>query len=99
MGRYLLPQALEQASYYVYGNVANAPGTGHLAQYAHSDMLSVIFWVQREWQAIDDRRFSRGNISLANGVKYEHATHRKNIEMDIRPVRKDHLTSRAARCL
>jgi penicillin-insensitive murein endopeptidase len=99
LGRYMLPQAPEQAGYYVYGNVANMPGTGHLAQYAHPNMLSVIFWVEREWQALDDRKFGIGNISLANGVKYEHATHRKGIEMDIRPVRKDHMTGQAARCL
>jgi penicillin-insensitive murein endopeptidase len=87
LGHYMLPQAPEDAGYYVYGNVGNVPGTGHLAQYAHPDMLSVIFWVEREWQAIDDRKFGIGNISLANGVKYEHATHRKGIEMDIRPER------------
>lgn len=97
-GWYMLPQAPEDAGYYVYGNVNHVPGTGHLAQYAHPNMLSVIFWVEREWQAIDDRKFGIGNISLAGGVKYEHATHQKGIEMDIRPVRKDHMTGQAARC-
>jgi hypothetical protein len=77
----MLPQAPEQAGYYVYGNVGGVPGTGHLAQYAHSNMLSVIFWVEREWQAIDDRKFGIGNISVAGGLKYDHATHMKGIEM------------------
>lgn len=98
LGRYMLPQAPEDAGYYVYGNVGGMPGTGSLAQYAHPNMLSVIFWVEREWQAIDDRKFGIGNISLANGVKYEHATHMKGIEMDIRPVRNDHMTGQSARC-
>jgi penicillin-insensitive murein DD-endopeptidase len=98
LGRFMLPQAPEQAGYYVYGNVKGVPGTGHLAQYAHPDMLSVIFWVEREWQAIDDRKFGIGNISVAGGLKYDHATHMKGIEMDIRPVRKDKMTGQAARC-
>lgn len=98
LGRYMLPQAPEDAGYYVYGNVGGVPGTGHLAQYAHPNMLSVIFWVEREWQAIDDRKFGIGNISVANGLKYDHHTHMKGIEMDIRPVRKDKMVGQAARC-
>jgi len=94
----MLPQAPEDAGYYVYGNVKGVPGTGHLAQYAHLNLLSLIFWVEREWQAIDDRRFGIGNISLANGLKYDHRTHMKGIEMDIRPVRKDKMVGQAARC-
>jgi len=97
-GWFMLPQAPEQAGYYVYGNVNGVPGTGHLAQYAHPDLLSMIFWVEREWQAVDDRRFGIGNISLSNGAKYEHKTHMKGIEMDFRPVRKDRLVGQAARC-
>lgn len=64
LGRYMLPQAPEDAGYYVYGNIGGVPGTGHLAQYAHPNMLSVIFWVEREWQAIDVNRpgFCRGSI-------------------------------------
>lgn len=95
---YMLPQAPEQAGYYVYGNLRGRPGTGHLAQYAHPNMLSVIFWVEREWQAIDDRKFGIGNISVAGGLKYEHETHMKGIEMDFRPVRKDKMVGQAARC-
>jgi murein endopeptidase len=94
----MLPQAPEDAGYYVYGNVRGVPGTGHLAQYAHPNMLSVIFWVEREWQAIDDRKFGIGNISVANGLHYDHHTHMKGIEMDIRPVRKDRMVGQAAHC-
>jgi murein endopeptidase len=94
----MLPQAPEDAGYYVYGNVGGVSGTGPLAQYAHPDMLSVIFWVEREWQAIDNRKFGIGNISVANGRKYDHHTHMKGIEMDIRPVRKDGMVGQAARC-
>lgn len=98
LGRFMLPQAPEDAGYYVYGNVGGLPGTGHLAQYAHHNLLSMIFWVEREWQAIDDRKFGIGNISVANGRKYDHHTHMKGIEMDIRPVRKDGMVGQAARC-
>lgn len=97
-GYFMLPQAPEDAGYYVYGNVKGVPGTGALAQYAHPNMLSVIFWVEREWQSIDDRKFGIGNISVANGVKYDHASHMKGVEMDIRPVRKDHMVGQAAHC-
>lgn len=95
---FMLPQAPEQAGYYVYGNVRGVPGSGHLAQYAHANMLSMIFWVEREWQAVDDRKFGIGNISVADGSKYDHRTHMSGIEMDIRPVRKDKVTGPAARC-
>jgi hypothetical protein len=94
----MLPQAPEEAGYYVYGNVGGLPGTGHLAQYAHHNLMSLIFWVEREWQAIDNRKFGIGNISVANGLKYDHRTHMKGIEMDIRPVRKDKMVGQAARC-
>lgn len=96
-GYFMLPQAPEDAGYYVYGNVGGVPGTGHLAQYAHPFLLSLIFYIEREWQAIDDRKFGIGNISLAEGRKYEHASHQKGIEMDIRPIRKDKLVGQAAR--
>jgi murein endopeptidase len=94
----MLPQAPEEAGYYVYGNVGGLPGTGHLAQYAHHNLMSLIFCVEREWQAIDNRKFGIGNISVANGLKYDHRTHMKGIEMDIRPVRKDKMVGQAARC-
>ncbi len=97
-GFIMLPQAPEDAGYYVYGNVNNVAGTGALAQYAHPNLMSVIFYIEREWQAIDDRKFGIGNISLADGRKYDHATHRKGIEVDCRPVRKDKMVGQAARC-
>jgi murein endopeptidase len=95
----MLPQAPEDAGYYVYGTLHYVPGTGHLAQYAHPNLLTVIFQIEREWQAICDRKFGIGNISMDGGGKYDkHATHRKGIEMDCRPVRKDYMTGQAARC-
>lgn len=98
LGRFMLPQAPEEAGYYVYGTVGGVPGTGHLAQYAEPSLLTMIFWVEREWQANDDRKFGIGNISVANGRKYDHRTHMRGIEMDIRPVRKDKMVGQAARC-
>lgn len=97
-GYFMLPQAPEDAGYYVYGNKGGVPGTGHLAQYAHPDLLSMIFYIEREWQAICDRKFGVGNISIDGGFPYdEHATHQRGIEMDCRPVRKDKLTGPVAR--
>lgn len=97
-GLVMLPQAPEDAGYYVYGNVNHTPGTGAMAQYAHPDLMSVIFRIERHWQTIDDRKFGIGNISLADGGKFGHATHRKGIEMDCRPVRKDKMVGPSARC-
>ena len=94
----MLPQAPEDAGYYVYGNINGIPGTGPLAQYGHRDLMSLIFHIEREWQAIDNRKFGIGNISLEDGAKFGHATHRKGIELDCRPVRKDMVTGQAARC-
>lgn len=34
----------------------------------------------------------------AGGLRFDHNTHMKGIEMDIRPVRKDKLVGQAARC-
>lgn len=97
-GYFILPQAPEGAGYYVYGNLHHMPHSGHLAQYAHPGMLCLIFYIEREWQAIDDRKFGIGNISVAGGLPYDkHASHRKGIEMDIRPVRKDKLEGQCAR--
>lgn len=97
-GYFILPQAPEDAGYYVYGNIGNRPNTGHLAQYAHPNLMTLIFYIEREWQAADDRKFGIGNISIAGGLEYdEHKSHRKGVEMDIRPVRKDKLVGQAAR--
>jgi penicillin-insensitive murein endopeptidase len=83
-GYFILPQAPEDAGYYVYGT----PGGG-AAQYAHPRMLTLIFAVEREWEAIDDRKFGVGNISMANGVKFDHGSHLSGLEVDVRPLRKD----------
>ena len=97
-GYFMLPQAPEEAGYYVYGNVHHVPGTGHLAQYAHPNMLTMIFQIEREWQAVCDRKFGIGNISINGGEAYDgHKTHQRGIEMDCRPVRKDYLTGQGAR--
>lgn len=98
LGRFMLPQAPEEAGYYVYGNVRGVPNTGHLAQYADHKLMSMIFWLDREWQAVDDRKFGIGNISIASGIRYEHSTHMKGIEMDVRPVREDGMVGQSARC-
>jgi penicillin-insensitive murein endopeptidase len=98
-GYFMLPQAPEDAGYYVYGNVGRVPGTGHLAQYAHPNLLTVIFRIEREWQIMCDRKFGIGNISIDGGVEYDrHKTHKRGIEMDCRPVRKDKVTGQGARC-
>jgi murein endopeptidase len=98
-GYFMLPQAPEDAGYYVYGTLHYVPGTAAEAQYAHPNLLSVIFQIEREWQAICDRKFGIGNISIDGGKKFDkHQTHQQGIEMDCRPVRKDHLTGQAARC-
>ncbi len=80
----MLPQAPEDAGYYVYGT----PGSG-AAQYADPKLLSLIIAVEHQWRAIDNRKFGVGNISLADGVKGDHQSHMKGIEVDVRPLRKD----------
>lgn len=84
-GYFVLPQAPEDAGYYVYGTPRQGGG-----QYAHSAMMTAILRVEREWQAIDNRKFGVGNISLAGGLPYaKHSTHRSGLEVDIRPLRED----------
>lgn len=98
-GYFMLPQAPEDAGYYVYGNVHHVPGTGHLAQYAHPNLLTLIFYVERAWQATSDRKFGIGNISIDGGAEYDgHKTHQLGIEVDCRPVRKDKVTGPGAGC-
>ncbi|MBJ7313489.1 penicillin-insensitive murein endopeptidase [Rugamonas sp. CCM 8940] len=98
-GYYMLPQAPEDAGYYVYGNLHYVPGTGRLAQYAHPKLLTLIFQIERDWQAICNRKFGIGNISIDGGKQYDsHKSHQKGIEMDCRPVRKDMMTGQDARC-
>lgn len=98
-GYYMLPQAPEDAGYYVYGTLHGIPGTGQLAQHAHPNLLTVIFQIERAWQAICDRKFGIGNISIDGGHAYDnHKSHQRGIEMDCRPVRMDYITGQAARC-
>ena len=96
---FMLPQAPEDAGYYVYGTLHDVPGTSHLAQYAHPNLLTLIFRIEREWQAMCDRKFGIGNISIDGGFTYDnHKSHQKGIEMDCRPVRKDYMTGQGAHC-
>ncbi|GAB3445317.1 penicillin-insensitive murein endopeptidase [Massilia solisilvae] len=85
-GYFMLPQAPEDAGYYVYGT----PGKGE-AQYAHPAMITLLFMVEREWALIDKRKFGVGNISIADGGDFGHKSHRKGLEVDVRPLRKDGL--------
>jgi penicillin-insensitive murein endopeptidase len=98
-GYFMLPQAPEGAGYYVYGNVNDLPGTGHLGQFAHPNLMTVILRIEREWQAICDRKFGIGNISVAGGAPFPpHHSHMSGAEVDCRPIRKDRLTGQSARC-
>lgn len=84
-GFFMLPQAPEDAGYYVYGT----PGQGS-GQYSHPALLSVLFFVERAWQAIDKRKFGIGNISLAGGEKYgKHSSHKDGLQVDVRALRTD----------
>lgn len=92
-GYFMLPQAPEDAGYYVYGTPLHGAG-----QYGHPALLSVLFFVEREWQAIDDRKFGVGNISLAGGGKYgKHDSHMNGLQVDIRALRLDGLHSPVTR--
>ena len=82
---FMLPQAPEGAGYYVYGTPDRGAG-----QYAHPLMLTVLLFVEREWQAGDHRKFGIGNISLAGGRYFDpHATHLDGLQVDVRPLRID----------
>jgi len=81
---FMLPQSPEGAGYYVYGT----PGNG-AAQYAHPAMMTLLFMVEREWALIEKRRFGIGNISIAGGGGFGHKSHRKGLEVDVRPLRID----------
>lgn len=72
------------AGYYVYGT----PTKGR-AQFTAPLLLSLIFAVERAWTAADDRHFGVGNMSKADGVRYDHATHMKGVGVGLRPLRKD----------
>lgn len=82
---FVLPQAPEEAGYYVYGTPDHGRG-----QFAHPGMLSLLFWVEHQWQPTDKRKFGVGNISQANGVKYRgHDSHVDGLQVDVRPMRLD----------
>lgn len=83
---FMLPQASEEAGYYVYGT----PSGGKF-QYAHPSMMTMLLWVEREWAAIDSRKFGIGNISKADGAENEHSSHIDGLQVDVRPLRKDGL--------
>ncbi|MYM39930.1 hypothetical protein [Duganella qianjiadongensis] len=83
-GYFMLPQAPEDAGYYVYGT----PGDG-AAQFTAPKLLNLIFVVEREWQSFDERKFGIGNISISNGQEFSHASHTSGLEVDVRPMRKD----------
>lgn len=84
-GFFMLPQAPQDAGYYVYGT----PGKG-AGQYAHPAMMIVLLYVEREWQTGDHRKFGIGNISLAGGKVFEpHDSHQDGLQVDVRPLRID----------
>lgn len=83
-GYFMLPQAPEEAGYYVYGTPAQGA-----AQYAHPSMMTLLLAVEREWSRTETRKFGVGNISVAGGLGFGHQSHRKGLEVDCRPVRKD----------
>lgn len=84
-GYFILPQFPEGVGYYVYGT----PGDG-AGQYAHPAMLSLLFFVEHAWQAVDHRKFGIGNISLEDGAAYKkHASHKNGLQVDVRAIRRD----------
>lgn len=81
----MLPQKAEDVGYYTYGTPNNGRG-----QFAHQKMITFICFLQHEWRATDPRKIGLGNVSLANGVRFEpHSSHKSGLEIDIRPLRKD----------
>jgi murein endopeptidase len=80
-GYFMLPQAPEEAGYYVYGSPEQGAG-----QYAHPATLTLLFFVERDWQAVDSRKFGVGNISLAGGSEFKpHHSHMDGLQVDVRP--------------
>lgn len=84
-GYFMLPQSPDDSGYYVYGTPSDGAG-----QYAHPALLSVLLFVEREWQFVDNRKFGIGNISLAGGPKFpKHGTHKNGLQVDVRAIRTD----------
>lgn len=81
----MLPQAPEDAGYYVYGTPIRGEG-----QYAHPVLMTVLFYIEREWQTTERRKFGVGNVSLGGGGTFEpHDSHKNGLQVDVRPLRKD----------
>lgn len=92
-GYFMLPQRPEGVGYHTYGTPLHGAG-----QYAHPALLTMLFWIEREWQAIDNRKFGIGNISQADGVKYpKHQSHKDGLQVDVRAVRIDGMQSPVTR--
>lgn len=90
-GFFMLPQSPMDSGYYVYGLLYGKPAKGAY-QYAHPIMMTAILRVGLEWQAVDKRRFGVGDISLPGGpTPPNHNSHKKGLEVDVRPLRKDGL--------
>ena len=53
--------------------------------------MTMLLWVEREWAAIDNRKFGIGNISKAGGIRNEHSSHMNGLQVDVRAIRKDGL--------
>ena len=86
-GYFKLPQNPEQGGYgyYTYGT----PGLG-AGQFAHPKLISIINMVEHRWQGMDDRKIGFGNISLADGEKFDpHKGRQSGLDVDIRALRKD----------
>ena len=84
-GFFMLPQAPEGAAYYVYGTPAEGAG-----QYAHPALMTMLLFVEMQWAGMDNRKSGIGNISLAGGGSFApHRSHKKGLEVDVRPIRKD----------
>ena len=85
LGYFNLPQRPEGAACYTYGTPPSGGG-----QYAHPQLLSLLFMIERQWQSIDSRKIGFGNISLAGGATYSgHNSHRNGRDIDVRLLRKD----------
>ena len=86
-GYFKLPQDPEHGGhgYYTYGTPVNGAG-----QFVHPKLLSIINMVEHRWQGMDDRKIGFGNISLADGAKFDpHEGHQSGLDVDIRAIRKD----------
>lgn len=87
-GFFMLPQSTSGEGYYTYGELDRRLDKGAY-QYPYRAMMSGIFCVAFERQAIDRRRFGGGNIRLPGGRPHtDHASHKNGLQVDVRPMRK-----------